>query len=158
MDDAPPLALDRIDRRLLALVQSEGRLTNLELGERLGLSASQAGRRRQRLERAGLIRGYGARLEPARLGLAVQAFVQVVLATHKPERVRGFLELVRMRPEIVGVWTLTGEADHLLRVFCRDLAELSTLIHGVLLPHEAVARVHSQIVLDQLKRDTPLPV
>ena len=132
-------------------------LTAQELGELLNLSPSQAGRRRQRLEADGIIQGYSARLDPLRLGLSVQGFVQVQLGTHGPEQSASFARLIRSRAEITSAWTMTGEADYLLRVYCSDLPALNALIHEVILPHPAVARVQSQIVMDQLKRDAPLP-
>jgi DNA-binding Lrp family transcriptional regulator len=149
--------LDETDSRLLAALQEDAHLTAEALGARLNLSASQAGRRRQRLEAEGYITGYGARVDPGRLGLGVQAFVQVQMATHHPEPVKGFARIVATTPEIVSAWTLTGEADYLLRVFCADLAALNRLIHQRLLPDPAVARVQSQIVMDQFKPDAPLP-
>ena len=88
----------------------------------------------------------------------MQAFIQVQMASQSPEAVRAFSTLVATRPEIVSAWTLTGEADHLLRAYCADLAGLNRLIHQVLLAHPAVARVQSQIVMDQFKPDAPLPV
>jgi len=152
-----PQMIDETDTRLLAALQSNAQLTAQELGDMLGLSPSQAGRRRQRLESSGIIRHYAARLDPARLGLAVQAFVQVQMNTHGPEQSRTFIRLLATRPEIVSAWTLTGDADYLLRVYCTDLPALNRLVHGVLLPHEAVAKVNSQIVMDQCKADAPLP-
>jgi len=149
--------LDETDTRLLAALQADAHLTAQELGEMLNLSPSQAGRRRQRLESEGYIQGYSARLDPVRLGLHVQGFVQVQLATHGPEQSKAFARLVRTRPEITSAWTMTGEADYLLRVYCADLPALNALIHEVILPHPSVARVQSQIVMDQLKRDAPLP-
>jgi DNA-binding Lrp family transcriptional regulator len=149
--------LDDTDSRLLAEVQKDATLTAEALGARLGLSASQAGRRRQRLEAEGYITGYGARVNPARVGLAVQAFVQVQMASHDPKAAAAFSTLVSTRAEVISAWTLTGEADYLLRVWCADLPALNRLIHQVLLPHPSVARVQSQIVMDQLKPDAPLP-
>lgn len=149
--------LDETDSRLLAALQKDAHLTAQELGEILNLSPSQAGRRRQRLEAEGYIRGYAARLDPQRLGLQVQGFVQVQLHTHGPDQARSFARLVASRPEITSAWTMTGEADYLLRVFCADLPALNRLLHEVLLPHPAVSRVQSQIVMDQLKPDAPLP-
>ncbi|MDG1472667.1 MAG: Lrp/AsnC family transcriptional regulator [Ascidiaceihabitans sp.] len=149
--------LDAIDTRLLAALQKDAHLTSQQLSEQLNLSASQAGRRRQRLEAEGYIEGYTARLNPSRLGLAVQGFVQVHLSTHGPEHSTSFARLVKTQPQITSAWTMTGDADYLLRVYCADLGALHQLIHDVLLPHVAVARVHSQIVMDQLKRDSPLP-
>lgn len=151
------IELDDIDKRLLALLQRNAHLTAQELGDELNLSASQAGRRRQRLEAEGLITSYAARLDPGRLGLAVQAFVQVQMNRHSTETTQAFARLVALQPEIVSAWTLTGEADYLLRVYCENLAALSRLIHQVLLAHPAVARVQSQIVMDQFKPDAPLP-
>ncbi len=149
--------IDAVDSRLLAELQKNAHLTAETLGALLNLSPSQAGRRRQRLEQAGYILGYAARIDPIKAGLAVQAFVQVQMASQSPDVVRAFATLVGARPEIISAWTLTGEADYLLRVYCADLAGLNRLIHQVLLPHPAVARVQSQIVMDQFKPDAPLP-
>ena len=150
--------LDDTDTRLLAALQKNAQLTAQELGDTLGLSPSQAGRRRARLESEGLIRHYTARLDPDKLGLHVQAFVQVQMDTHRPEQAQSFTRLLKTRPEVTSAWTLTGSADYLLRVYCADLAALNRLIHEVLLPHQAVDKVHSQIVMDQCKADAPLPV
>lgn len=132
-------------------------LTAQELGEKLNLSSSQAARRRQRLEAEGFVTGYSARLNPSLIGLSVQAFVQVQMTSHAPDVARSFGTLIATCSEIVSAWTLTGEADYLLRVWCTDLADLNRVIHQILLPHPAVARVQSQIVLDQFKADAPLP-
>lgn len=149
--------LDATDTKLLAALQADAHLTAQQLSELLNLSPSQAGRRRQRLESEGYIQGYFARLDAAKLGLQVQGFVQVQLASHGPEQSASFASLISTRPEITSAWTMTGEADYLLRVYCADLPGLNILLHDVLLSHPAVARVHSQIVMDQLKRDAPLP-
>ncbi|MGB5864154.1 MAG: Lrp/AsnC family transcriptional regulator [Sulfitobacter sp.] len=149
--------MDNTDKRLLGALQNNAHLTAQELGETLNLSPSQAGRRRQKLEADGVIQSYTARLDPRMLGLAVQGFVQVHLGIHGPEHSNSFAQLVARRREIVSAWTMTGDADYLLRVYCEDLPALNRLIHEVLLPHKAVARVHSQIVMDQLKQDGPLP-
>ncbi|MGI3167763.1 Lrp/AsnC family transcriptional regulator [Pseudooceanicola sp. C21-150M6] len=150
--------LDSTDLRLLVALQKDAHLTAQDLGEMLNLSPSQAGRRRQRLEAEGYISAYVARLAPDRLGLTIQAFVQVQLGTHGPEHSSAFATLVNAREEVISAWTLTGEADYLLRVYCEDLGALHRLIHEVLLAHPSVTRVQSQIVMDQLKRDGPLPV
>ncbi|KRS18915.1 Lrp/AsnC family transcriptional regulator [Roseovarius indicus] len=150
--------LDETDIRLLSALQKNAQLTAQDLGAELGLSPSQAGRRRQRLETSGLIRGYSAKLDPVQLGLAIQAFVQVELTSHGPEQARSFTRLLDTRSEVVSAWTLTGNADYLLRVYCEDLPALNRLIHDVLLPHGAVAKVQSQIVMDQCKPDAPLPL
>ena len=150
--------MDDIDRQLLRLLQRDATRTAESLGQALNLSSSQAGRRRARLEAEGVISTTVVRVDPARVGLLVQAFVQVQMASHAPEGARAFLRLLDAEPRVTGVWTLTGEADYLLHVWCPDLGALNDLVHRVLLPQPAVARVQSQIVMDQPKRDGPLPV
>ncbi|MEL6172262.1 MAG: Lrp/AsnC family transcriptional regulator [Pseudomonadota bacterium] len=150
--------IDSTDSRILSALQKNGQLTSQELGDMLNLSASQASRRRARLESSGYIRTYRAQLDTEKLGLTIQAFVQVDMATHRPELVKGFTRLLETQAEITSVWVLTGNADYLLRVYCEDLPSLNRLIHEVLLPHKAVAKVQSQIVMDQCKADAPLPV
>ena len=149
--------LDATDSRLLSEIQKNAMLTAQDLGEVLNLSASQAARRRQRLETDGYILGYGARLAPDKIGLSVQAFVQVEMASHAPEAARAFGHLLASMPQVISAWTLTGGTDYLLRIWCADLAALNQLIHKTLLAHPSVARVQSQIVMDQMKSDTPLP-
>lgn len=150
--------MDESDKKLLAALQEDSQLTAQELSDKLNLSTSQTGRRRQRLESAGYIKSYVARLRADRLGLAVQSFVQVHLATHGAEQSKSFKRLVEITPQITDAWTMTGDADYLLRVYCTDLSDLNRLIQDVLLVHPSVARVHSQIVMDQLKTDGPLPL
>lgn len=148
---------DATDIKILYHLQQHGGATAQELGEALHLSTSQAGRRRARLEAEGIIKGYGARLDPAVLGLNVQAFVQVQTSAHAPDTHQSFLRLANTQPQITAAWTMTGTADYMLRVFCEDLAALNRLVQDILLPHPAVERVTSQIVMDQFKRDAPLP-
>ena len=150
--------LDSTDLRLLAALQENSLLTAYDLGEILHLSPSQSNRRKSRLESQGYIKGYVARLDPERLGLKVQAFLHVTMSTHSRESAQSFINLASIQPEIASVWTLTGESDYLLRVQCRDLKNLNNLIHEVLLRNEDVARVYSQIVMDQPKDDNRLPI
>jgi len=150
--------LDQTDTRILAAIQENALLTAQELGARINLSPSQAARRRARLESEGYVTACVARIDPAKVGLSVQAFVQVQMATHAPEPARAFARLIATLPEVVNAWTLTGEADYLLRIWCADLGALNRLIHERLLPHPTVARVQSQIVMDQLKTFTGLPL
>jgi DNA-binding Lrp family transcriptional regulator len=148
---------DATDSRLLREIQKDAMITAQALGDLLNLSPSQAARRRQRLEAEGYVTAYVARLDPERVGLTVQAFVQVQMATHTPDAARAFGTLVAACPEIISAWTLTGEADYLLRIWCADLRGLNRLIHETLLPHPSVSRVQSQIVMNQLKADAALP-
>lgn len=150
--------IDSLDEKLLRLLQQNAELTAAQMSERLNLSPSQIGRRKQRLEEAGIISGYVAKIDPNKVALAVQAFVQVQMQSHGASYAQQFQTLVESQPEITSTWTLTGEADYLLRVYCQDLKSLNRLIHEVLLAHPTVARVQSQIVMDQIKTDAPLPI
>jgi|SRR6056297_528447 len=150
--------LDPRDIQLLARLQKNAQVSALELSEELGMSASQISRRRQRLEAEGYILSTPCRLDPERLGLNVQAFIQIETRSQHSDTHRSVKRLVSGQPEIIAAWTLTGEADYIFRVFCTDLAALNRLVQEVLLPHEAIGRVHSQIVMDQVKDDTALPL
>jgi DNA-binding Lrp family transcriptional regulator len=149
--------LDATDSRLLCEIQKDAMITAQALGDILHLSSSQAARRRQRLEAEGYVTSYVARLDPERIGLTVQAFVQVQRAAHAAEGPGGMAALIAGCPEVISAWTLTGDADYLLHIWCTDLRDLNRLIHETLLPHPAVARVQSQIVMNQLKADAALP-
>lgn len=150
--------IDHTDLRLLNALQRNAQSTATELSELLNLSASQIGRRRQRLEAAGYITSVTAKVNARKLGLTVQAFVQVQTGTHKAETHSAFHKLVDRQPEIIAAWTMTGEADYMLRVVCADLAALNRLIQDVLLPHPSVGRVQSQIVMEELKDANVLPL
>lgn len=150
--------MDQFDMRLLDALQADGRLTNQELAEAVGLSASQCSRRRTALEEAGVITGYRADLSSAALGLDVLAFVQVSLTAHSPENSARFAALVASQPEVQEVYALTGATDYLVKLVARDLKALSRILNEVFLPHPSVASVRSSIVLDRLKQTARLPV
>ena len=151
-----PDRLDAKDLTLLTHLQRDGRLTAAELSTRVHLSPSQVARRRQRLEDEGYITGFRAVVDAARIGATIESFVQVTMASHSRENAQDFVRLAERTQAIVSVWTLTGEADYMLRVFSADLAALNTLVQDVLLRHPAVARVQSQIVMARLKDNAPI--
>ncbi len=150
--------MDSFDLRILAALQQDGRLTNNELAERVGLSASQCSRRRQQLEADGTIRAYHAAVEPAAIGLHVHAFVQVTLATHSPDNARRFQRLIEGLDEVLEAFAVTGEADYLIRLVVPDLPALARILNEVFLPHESVAHVRSSIGLTCLKDSRILPM
>ncbi len=150
--------LDGFDLRLLAALQDNGRLTNQEVGEKIGLSPSQCSRRRSALEASGLIRGYRADLAAEALGFRLLVFVNVTLATHSRDNARAFRDMVARVDEVQEAYALTGDADYLLKVVVRDLKDLSVLVNDVLLAHDTVGRVRSSIVLDRLKETVRLPL
>ena len=150
--------LDPVDLRLLSALQEDGRLTNAELGERIGLSPSQCSRRRSALERSGVIAGYRAELSAEALGFGLLVFINVSLSAHSDDNAERFRELVAGVAEIQEAHALTGDSDYLLRAVLADLRSLSRLVNGVLLAHASVARVRSSIVLDRLKEGRRLPL
>jgi DNA-binding Lrp family transcriptional regulator len=150
--------MDSFDIALLDALQRNGRLTNFELAERVGLSASQCSRRRTALEQAGVIASYHARLSEAALGLDITVFIQVSLATHTPDSSRRFHKLIEQLDEVQETYSLTGEADYLVRLTVPGLKSLSRILNQVLLADGSIAHVRSSIVLDQLKRTGRLPL
>ncbi|WP_027515094.1 Lrp/AsnC family transcriptional regulator [Bradyrhizobium sp. WSM1417] len=150
--------VDAFDLKILAALQDDGRLTNQELADLAGLSASQCSRRRMRLEEEKVISGYHADLSSEALGFGVVAFIQVTLATHSPDNAKRFRTLVNRIDEIQEAYSLTGDADYVLKAVLRDLKSLSNLVNDVLMPHQSVAHVRSSIVLDRLKESTRLPL
>tara|TARA_B100001142_G_scaffold204776_1_gene203144 strand:- start:3539 stop:4114 length:576 start_codon:yes stop_codon:yes gene_type:complete len=158
MQDDGMYDLDTKDLAILAILQKNAQSPALEIAETLGMSASQIGRRRHRLETEGYIQSTPAHLNAALLGLNVQAFIQIQTESQTAETHGSIATLIGRHPEIIAAWTLTGEADYIFRVFCRDLSRLNDLIQKELLPHPAIGRVQSQIVMDQLKDDSALPL
>ncbi len=152
------VSLDARDIAILTALQENGALTNAELAEKVRLSPSQSSRRRQRLEEAGVIKGYRAEIEATRVGLAVTVYIQVSLATHSGQNAKRFRDLVARTPEILEAHALTGDADYLMKVVVEDLASLGRLVIQVLLPHESVERVRSNVVLETLKQGGRLPL
>lgn len=150
--------LDEFDRRLLALLQEDGRMTNQELAEKVHLSASQCSRRRARMEKEGIIQDYSARLDRNRLGFELTVFVNVTLNTHNRDNARKFAELMRRLPNVLEAHALTGEMDYQIKLVVRNLRELSDIINHELMPHEAVQTVKSSIVLDTIKEAVGLPL
>jgi DNA-binding Lrp family transcriptional regulator len=150
--------MDEFDIKLLNALQAEGRLTNNELADRIGLSASQCSRRRAALEESRVIESYHAVLAAEAVGLDVLVFIQVGLATHSPDSAQAFVRLVDGIEEVQEAFSLTGDADYLVKMAVPDLKTLSRILNDVFLPHRSVARVHSYVVLDRVKQTTRLPL
>jgi DNA-binding Lrp family transcriptional regulator len=152
------ISLDAFDLRILRALQDDGRLTNQELADIAGLSASQCSRRRMRLEEEKVISGYRAELASEALGFGVIAFIQITLATHSPDNAKKFRALVNRIDDIQEAYSLTGDSDYVLKAVLRDLKSLSDIVNDVLMPHPSVAHVRSSIVLDRLKESGKLPL
>lgn len=158
--------LDKIDRKILAILQADGRLTNQEVAERVNLSPSPCLRRIKRLEESGVIRQYVALLEPARIGLGLLAYINVRLEKHNDTPAKGashsprtdFAASVAQWPEVVACYAMTGEMDFLLRVHVEDMDHFSRFMMETLLRHPAVLDVKSSFALQKIKETTALPL
>ena len=149
------MSLDPVDRAALSRLMTEGRSTWAELAQRLGLSSVAAAQRVRRLERAGVILGYAARVDPAAVGLGLMAFVGVVLASRARER---FLARVAVLPEVQECHHVTGEFDYLLKIRCVGTRELEQLINEELKQESGVASSRTVVVLSSAKETTALPL
>lgn len=155
---AADVPLDRIDRRILALLQAEGRLTNQALAERVALSPSACLARVRRLERAGVIRGYHARLDPFRLDVGLVLFVEVTLKGHGADELARFEAAIGALPEVVEASHVSGAYDYLLKVVVEDLAEWTRI--GEHLTGEAAGaeRIVTHVLLGKPKVFVGYPV
>jgi len=150
--------LDRTDLRILTVLQSDGRITNAELAEKVSLSPSACLRRLQRLESEGVLTGYSAQVDPQSVGLGLQAFVRVQLSKHESALVERFVALVNDWPEVVSCYALTGDMDYLLHVYVTDLQDFSRFLLDRLLNASGVADVNSSFVLRTVKHSSALPL
>lgn len=152
------VALDRIDLRLLVLLQKQGRTPNSEIAAQVNLSPSACLRRIQRLEAEGVIGGYAAWLRPQALGLGLQAFVRVQLEKHGQHTMEPFAQAVQDWDEVVACHALTGDMDYLLHVYVRDLEHFSHFLLDRLLNAGGVADANSSFVLRTVKGFQALPL
>jgi len=150
---AHKMSLDPLDLRLLALLQEDSSLSNAELAERIGLSASQCSRRRAGLEEAGYIRAYRADLDARKLGYDIEAFTRVTLSKHKDTTADDFAHFLESLDEVQQAHSVAGDADYLLHLRARSLDALAEFVHKRLLPHPHVAQVRSDIVLKTIKEN-----
>lgn len=151
-------SIDAFDRKILSALQSDGRLSNTDLSDKVNLSASQCARRRVRLEDGGWIKAYHAVLDRERLGFCLVNLISVTLSTHNRDNASQFAELVSGLPEVIDAYAMTGEMDYMLKVMTRDLKSLSVFVNEYLLPHETVQNVKTAIVLDTIKEGAGLPL
>ena len=154
----PIKTLDRTDRRILELLQADGRLSNQELAERVLLSPSPCLRRVRALERSGVIQRYAALVDPLRVGLELLAYVSVKLEKRGKMPVDQFTRAVQSWPEVIACFSMTGEMDYLMRVQVEDLAHYSRFIMDKLLKQPGVIDIKSNFVLERVKETTALPL
>ncbi|WP_028924270.1 Lrp/AsnC family transcriptional regulator [Pseudonocardia acaciae] len=149
--------MDTVDRKILTILQTEGRLTLTELADRVRLSISPCHRRLRALERDGTIRGYRAVVDPVALGLTFEALVFVTMRQEDRETLLGFEDAVARVPNVLLAQRLFGDPDYLLRVLTADLAAYQRLEDDVLAALPGVQRLNSTLVMKRIVDDRPLP-
>ena len=154
----PKSELDAIDCHIIAELQSDARLSNVELADKVGLSPSPCLRRVKRLEQEGYILGYRAALQRDRIGLGFSVFVGVKLNTHANDGALAFEQAVVQMPEVVACHLVSGEADYFIEVVLTDLAGYQRFLIGKLLNLPIVREVRSNIAIQTLKTGAPLPL
>lgn len=143
--------LDQTDRNIIAILASEGRISNLELADRIGLSPTPCSRRVRRLEEEGVITGYGARINPAALGQNVSVMVQVRLSHKTPADIDAFRAAVRRLPEITECLLVTGNLDYILKVQTTDVEALRHFVLQELKAIPSVSETTTMLILDVAK-------
>ncbi|WP_309084640.1 Lrp/AsnC family transcriptional regulator [Chelativorans sp.] len=152
------LALDAIDLRILDVIQREGRITKLALAERVGLSPTPCWTRLRRLEKAGIISGYHARLALRLVAPVTTVLMQVTLGAHRQADFDRFERAVRDIPEIVACWSVGGGVDYFLKVVTRDIDAYQRLVDAMLEREIGIDRYFTYIVTKLVKDDSVLPV
>ncbi len=157
MKHAPPV-LDESDQRLLRALQRDASISQAELAEQAGVSASLVSRRISRLKEAGVLRAVVGLIDAERVGLTCSAIIRVRLKDHAAASVKAFRDLVTRMNEVTLCVMLTGEADYLLKIVARDLPHFQEIVQSKLLRCSAIQHMESSIVLEHLKDTTALPL
>ena len=152
------MPLDATDRRMLAILQRDGRISNAALAEQLHLSPSPCLRRLRALEREGVITGYRAMLDRRRIGLGLTVFVDLKVEEHSDRTAAAISEALLQAPEIISARIVSGQADFRLEVVTTDLASYERLLFDTLLKLPHVSDVRSDFVLRTVKDQAPLPL
>ena len=150
--------MDKIDLRILDIIQRDGRISNLELAERIGLSPTATSERFRRLTREGYVTGFGARLDPRRLGFGLLAFVEVLLDKTTPDVFTKFSEAVNRAPEVLECHMVAGGFDYLVKVRLKDMAAYRRFLGEVLLAMPGVKETRTYAVMEEVKNEGPLPL
>lgn len=158
MPSPTPLSLDRYDRRILELLQQEGRISNQELADRIGLSPSPCLRRVRALEEHGLILGYRTDVDARQLGYQLMALLHISMDLHTPERFDNFERHIRDIPNVVECLIITGQAaDFQLKILVRDMDDYQHLLLHVINRIEGVTGAHTSFVLRRVFEHRPVP-
>lgn len=150
------MTLDKVDRKILQFLQGNGRMSMTELAERVGMSVSPVTERVRRLEREGVITGYGARLNPQALGLGLLVFVEIKLRSKSGNIFDDFRREVAKVPQILECYLVSGEYDYLLKLRLPDMAAYRDMLGNILLQLPAAAESRSYVVMEEAKESTAL--
>jgi Lrp/AsnC family leucine-responsive transcriptional regulator len=150
--------LDRTDRKILKALQADGRIATVDLAEKVGLSPTSTSDRVKRLQREGFIAGYGARLDPHRLGLGLLVFVEVSLDKTTPDVFEKFAEAVKRAPEVLECHMVAGGFDYLVKTRVADMAAYRRFLGEILLALPGVKETRTYAVMEEVKSDGMLPV
>lgn len=148
--------LDSRDIAILSILSTEGRISKTELAQRVNLSATPCWERMKRLEQAGLIRGYRAQVDLARLGPSVTVFVMIELESHRAESFQIFEQHIARLPEVTGCWAIGGGFDYLMQVIAADIPAFQALMDSILESRAGVRRYFSHIVTKPIKDAPPI--
>ncbi|MGN8226311.1 Lrp/AsnC family transcriptional regulator [Gracilimonas sp. BCB1] len=154
----PSLKLDATDKKIIAILQQEGRMANNELAKRIELTTTPTLERVRRLEREGIIEGYSARVNKEAVGRGFTAFVKVTLSVHQLNLLEEFTSAIKEIPEILACYHTTGDGDFLLHVVAKDTKDYEQLMRNKLTTLPDVERLHTSIVLNTIKDQSPIPV
>lgn len=152
------LKLDKIDHKILEILQGRGKITNAQLSKEVGLSPAPTLERVKKLETSGIIESYHAQLNRRRIGLGVMTFVQVTLSGHRKAITDLFIDTVNSVPEIVECHHVTGSCDFLLKVIAEDMDAYQRLITDTVNEIEVVASTQTMVILSTIKNSKILPV
>ena len=152
------MTLDRFDRKIVDELQRDGRISNVDLAQRVNLSESACLRRVKALEQDGLIERYVALLDQKKLGLSGTVFVHIALRREEQSELAAFEDAVQHIPEIMECYLMTGEFDYLLRLVVSDMADFERLHNDALTRLPGVARVNSSVAIRTVRKTTELPV
>ncbi|TBW55153.1 winged helix-turn-helix transcriptional regulator [Marinobacter halodurans] len=156
--DRKKRTLDRLDRRILAALQDDGRLSYVDLAERVGLSSTPCIERVRRLEKEGYIEGYYARLNPALLGFSMLVFVEISLSYQSRDAFETFNEAVEKLPFMLECHLVSGDADYLIKARISDMSEYRALLGEMLLVLPGVKNSKSYIVMEEVQESMRLPI
>lgn len=150
--------LDRLDRRILKHLQDDGRVSIVDLAERVGLSPTATAERVKRLQKEGVIRSYGAKLDPAKLGRSFLVFIEITLDKTTSDVFERFGQAVQRAPDVLECHLVAGGFDYLVKTRVSDMAAYRTLLGDVILPLPGVRETRTYAVMEEVKSDGPLPV